>query len=383
MVKVAMENWRLEAANQRLASALDQVRDVVVILDAHEGAILHANTPFAHLFGTSSHWAPRTTFRELFDGSALASALDQACVGLPWTGCSSLKTYSGKRITFDGSVAPLCNAEGKVDSLVVRLQDISQEVERHHHIRQAQKMETLGVMAGGMAHDFNNLIGAILNAAELIEAQIEPGSPIRKKVEIIQRVGGRAKALSKQVLNFSHRTEDHWTPFELRPLVLEVINVLQTTLPPNVELHSDLASEIWILGDPSQMHQVVMNLGINASQAMQPQGGVLSIRLQQVESNLDAGDRVMLESCALLSLEDTGCGMDQVTLDRIFEPFFTTKDLGQGTGLGLSVVHGIIQGHRGHMQVTSEPGKGSAFKISLPLLPGPPSGQHLSFLDQS
>jgi signal transduction histidine kinase len=304
----------------------------------------------------------------LLECRALAAALEQASSGLAWTGRSSLKTHEGKRIFFEGTVSPVRTAEGVVESLVVRLRDITPEVEKDHHLRQTQKLDALGALAAGMAHDFNNLIGAILTAAELIELQVGPDSPIKKKLEIIHQVGGRAKELSHQILNFSRRSNDHWRPFDMTGLVAEVIGALQTTLPANVEVQSALAEGVRVLGDSSQLHQVIMNLGINGSQAMQPDGGVLSIQLQHVEAGRREGDQPYPEACVLLTIEDTGCGMDPRTLERIFEPFFTTKQVGQGTGLGLSVVYGIVQGHGGALQVSSEPGKGSCFKVRLPVL---------------
>jgi len=367
VVRDATEKKRLEETSKRLSSALDQVMEVIAILDAGDGSILYSNTMFSQVFGQPRLAVPKQKFMEFFECRILTTALEQAGSGQAWTGRSSLKTHAGKRIIFEGTVSPVRNTEGLVESLVVRLRDVTQEEEKDRHLRQAQKMDALGVLAGGMAHDFNNLICAILNAAELIEMQLEPDSPIQKKLQIIQRVGGRAKDLSSQILNFSRRADDKWTLFDLTGLVAEVISVLQTTLPGNVEIRSDLTSGVKILGDPSQLHQVIMNLGINGSQAMQPEGGVLSIHLQPMEAGRRTGDQPFPESCILLTIEDTGCGMDQPTLDRIFEPFFTTKDVGHGTGLGLSVVYGIVQGHGGNLQVSSEPGRGSSFKIRLPI----------------
>jgi signal transduction histidine kinase len=341
--------------------------EVVAILEAGSGAILYSNSHFSQLFGDPSQWAPGQRFTERFDCRILATALEQARLGQAWTGRSSLRTHAGKRISFEGTVTPERNLEGAIESLVLRLRDISLEVEKDHNLLQAQKMTALGALAGGMAHDFNNLIGAILAAAELIERQIEPDNPIQKRLEVIQRVGGRARDLSKQILNFSRRSEDKWAPFDLTALVSEVITFLQTTLPRNVEVRSDLAKGIRILGDPSQLHQAIMNLGINGSQAMQPNGGVLFIQLQPEETGQKEPDQPFQEPCVMLTIKDTGCGMDPYTLERIFEPFFTTKEAGQGTGLGLSVVNGIIHGHGGNLQVSSQLGKGSSFKICLPI----------------
>ena len=367
VAKDLTEKKHLEETSKRLSSALDQVMEVIVILNARDGAIIYSNTLFSQIFGNPILCSPQQKFMDLFECRILATALEQARSGQAWTGRSFLKTYAGRRITFEGTVSPVRTLEGVVESLVVRLRDITQEVEKDRRLRQAQKMDALGALAGGMAHDFNNLIGAILNAAELIEMQIEPESPIQKKLEFIQQVGGRAKELSTQILNFSRRSDDKWAPFDLTDLVEEVISLLQSTIPRNVELRSDLTKGIRILGNPSQLHQVIMNLGINGSQAMQPNGGVLSIQLQHVEAGRRVVDPPFPEPCVLLTIEDTGCGMDPHTLERIFEPFFTTKEAGHGTGLGLSVVNDIVQGHGGNLQVSSQPGKGSSFKIRLPI----------------
>ena len=367
VAKVVTEKRQLEETSKRLSSALDQVMEVIAILDAGDGSIIYSNTNFSQIFGNPSQWPPHQKFMDLFECQILATALEQARSGQAWTGRSSLKTYAGKSIAFEGTVSPVRNVEGVVESLVVRLRDITLEVEKDRHLRQVQKMDALGALAGGMVHDFNNLICAILSAAELIERQVGPDSPIQKKLELIQQVGGRAKELSKQILNFSRRTDDTWIPFDLTSLVTEVTGLLQTTFPSNVEVRGELAKGIRILGDPSQLHQVLMNLGINGSQAMQPDGGVLSIHLEQVETGRRVGDQSFLAPCVQLTVMDTGCGMDPYTLERIFEPFFTTKEVGHGTGLGLSVVYGIVHAHGGNLHVSSEPGKGSSFKIRLPI----------------
>jgi len=367
VVKDLTQKRQLVEASRRLASALDQVMEIIAILDVGDGSIIYSNAPFRQMFGNPLQTLPKPTFTKLFECRALAAALDQAGSGLAWTGRFSLKIPAGKSLTFEGTVSPVRNAEGVVESLIVRLRDITLEVEKDRHLLQAQKMNALGILAGGMAHDFNNLVSAILTAAELIEMGIEPDSPIQKKVKIIQRVSTRAKELSAQILNFSRRGDDAWTPFDLTSLVEEAIGFLQSTLPVNVDVRSDLVKGVRIIGDPSQLHQVITNLGINGSHAMQPDGGILSIQLKPFNGGRRAGEQPFPEPCALLTIEDTGCGMEPQTLEQIFEPFFTTKELGHGTGLGLSVVHRIVQGHGGNLQVSSEPGKGSTFKIRLPI----------------
>lgn len=197
--------------------------------------------------------------------------------------------------------------------------------------------------------------------------QVEPDSPVRRKLEIIQRVGDRAKGLTSQILNFSRRSEGKWSLIDFSDLIIEATGVLKTTFPENVKVRTDLTKGIKIYGDPSQLHQVIMNLGINASQAMQPGGGTLSIQLQPAAHDHGGTLQSSVEPCVLLTVEDSGCGMDSHTLERIFEPFFTTKTAGHGTGLGLSVVYDIVHGHGGSLQVSSKPGQGSSFQILLPL----------------
>ncbi|MDR3673548.1 MAG: response regulator [Holophaga sp.] len=230
---------------------------------------------------------------------------------------------------------------------------------------QVEKMDALGVLAGGIAHDFNNILSAILSAAELIEWQLEADSPARSKLEIIYKAGQRARELNQQVLSFSRRAEEKRIPFDLSAVVKEVAALLRATLPEAIRIHSDIASSVWVMGDPGQLHQVIMNLAVNGYQALKQQGGTLSLGLAEFE---EPGAPRM----ALLTVGDTGAGMSQAVRERIFEPFFTTKPEGQGTGLGLSVVHGIVHKHGGSIQVDSEPGQGARFQVAIPCQPPQP-----------
>jgi len=356
-----------EERNRRLAAALDQVGEAMALVDAGSGTILYHNGLFLRMFGAPRFRSSGWTISACLESPVLCAALEGAREGRTWTGRATVRTASGRNVAAEGSISPVRATGGAVESLLVRLRDISQELEEDHQQLQTQKMDALGVLAGGLAHDFNNLIGAILNAAELIELQVGADSPIQPKLEIIQRVGGRARELSSQILNFSRRTDEKWRPFDLADLAAEAISVLEATLPRNVEIRSRLTEGITVFGEPSQWHQVLMNLGINASQAMQPTGGVLAIDLVHEELDPRVVDQLYTEPCALLVFTDTGCGMGEETLEHIFEPFFTTKGVGHGTGLGLSLTYGIIQRHQGHLHVTSKPGQGSTFKIRLPL----------------
>ena len=359
-----------EPSAHHLAAVLDQLPDPVALLHAESGSLRHVNAAFNQHFAPASQ-APRTEhllerLREAGPSHALPTALVQARAGLPWGGVVSLKGPSGALTAYEGVLSPVQPAGGAVDMLILQLRDTTLEGERYRQLREAQRLSALGALAGGVAHDFNNLIGAILGAAELMELHVEPQGPLWKKVEIIRQVCGRARELTRQILTFGRRSDANWTPLNLTDLAVEVANLLKTTLPPNVTVRTDLSQGLRVLGDASQLYQVIMNLGINASQAMQPGGGQLSIRLEALEPGPAAPGQAASGPKICLSVEDSGCGMDPLTLERIFEPFFTTKAAGQGTGLGLSVVHGIIEGHGGHLQVSSQPGRGSAFRIYLP-----------------
>jgi signal transduction histidine kinase/CheY-like chemotaxis protein len=227
---------------------------------------------------------------------------------------------------------------------------------------QMEKMDALGALAGGIAHDFNNILSAILSAAELMEWQLEADSPVRSKLEIIYKAGQRARALNQQILTFSRRTEEKRIPFDLSAVVKEVAALLRATLPERIRVQTDVASSVWVMGDPGQLHQVIMNLAVNGFQALKEQGGTLSLGL--AESEEPGAERM-----ALLTVGDTGAGMSPEVRERIFEPFFTTKPEGEGTGLGLSVVHGIVHKHGGSIQVDSEPGQGTRFQVAIPCQP--------------
>ncbi len=239
-------------------------------------------------------------------------------------------------------------------------------------LRQAQKMEAIGTLAGGIAHDFNNILTPIIGYAEMGLLVCESDATLRSSLEEILKASHRAKELVRQILTFSRQSENELRPVRLGTIVSEVRTLLRGSIPSNVELRCELKSEKDIVrADPTQLHQVVMNLCTNAIHAMKEQGGVLELTLEPVKidgktrgalSRLRRGDYVDL------TVRDTGIGMDKQTLERIFEPFFTTKRSGEGTGMGLAVVHGIVTSLNGTIKVESELGKGTAFHIVLPLI---------------
>jgi signal transduction histidine kinase/ActR/RegA family two-component response regulator len=236
-------------------------------------------------------------------------------------------------------------------------------------LRQSQKMEAIGTLAGGIAHDFNNILGAIVGYGELAQQKAPEGSSLRRYLDNIMQAAGRARVLVDRILGFSRTGLAERVPVHIESVVAETLELLRASLPPNVRLMKELsAGNAAVIGDETHLHQVTMNLCTNALQAM-PQGGVLRVALEPVRletalslsrARLAAGDYLRL------TVSDSGTGIPAEFVDRIFDPFFTTKRVGEGTGLGLSLVHGIVVDLGGAIEVSTAPGKGTTFRIWLP-----------------
>ncbi len=235
---------------------------------------------------------------------------------------------------------------------------------------QAQKIEAIGTLAGGIAHDFNNLLAAIIANTETALFDLPLGSPVRESLEEVVKAGIRGRDLVKQILSFSRKSEKKQKVLKLGPLITETFTFLRSSLPTTIEmdLHLETNSDV-IDADPSQIQQILMNLCTNATYAMRGKMGKIEVGLETI--TLDSKDFLPDKEMSpgdylVLTVKDTGSGMDEEVRRRIFEPFFTTKSPGEGTGLGLSVVYGIVKSHKGGITVQGEPGKGSVFKVYLP-----------------
>lgn len=239
-------------------------------------------------------------------------------------------------------------------------------------LRQAQKMEAIGTLAGGIAHDFNNILTPIIGYTEMAMMTLPPEDPIQTNLDEVLKASHRAKDLVKQILTFSRQTEHEIKPIRLIPLVKEVTQLLHGSVLPTIELRLTIQTERDIVkADPTQMHQVIMNLCTNAIHAMKDKGGTLEIGVRQLLINSRTHGplaRLRFGTYIEIMVRDSGHGMDRAVQDRIFEPFFTTKRSGEGTGMGLAVVHGIIAALQGTITVESEVGKGTTFHVVLPLL---------------
>ncbi len=249
-----------------------------------------------------------------------------------------------------------------------RLEEERARMERQ--LLQAQKMEAIGTLAGGIAHDFNNILSAIVGFAELSLMSSELDPTLIENLEKILSASSRAKGLVRQILTFSREAREDSKPIRIKQAVTEAIGFIRASVPDTIEIVHDLQSEGTIFANPSQIHQLIMNLCTNAAHAMQENGGILSVSLDNLSINsFDRNDTSALPSgdYIRLSVKDTGHGMTANTIEKIFDPFFTTRRDGQGTGLGLSVVHGIVKSNKGTIAVESKPGKGSVFHVYFPL----------------
>ena len=296
-----------------------------------------------------------------------------------------------------GSIAPVRDETGKITHFVAVRRDVSKEVELEKQLLQAQKLESLGVLAGGIAHDLNNTLTPIMGFTALVEENLPEGSPNRENLKEVLKSSERAKNLVRQILAFSRRGEQERKPVDIAGIVKEATKLLRATMPPTIEIRQNIDPECGqVRADATQIEQVMMNLCTNAYQALGDAGGLLEVSLTQVEvSPEDARAHPHLQGGphVKLTVSDTGPGIDAAIVERVFEPFFTTKGVGEGTGLGLSIVHGIVTAHGGAISCRSEAGKGTSFFVYLPRLDeaaagerehseAPPKGaEHILFVD--
>jgi PAS domain S-box-containing protein len=288
-----------------------------------------------------------------------------------WLGEMIARKKGGETFIAQVSSGMIKNREGIPLCIMASYLDVSERHKYEDQIRQAQRLEAMGTLAGGIAHDFNNILSPIIGYAEIVQDEFKKGSEPWQNQQAILDAGFRARDLVGQILAFARQAEHERKPVQISNIIREVLKLLRSSLPTTIEIRQNIEEASGLVNaDPTQIHQIIMNLCTNAFHAMESTGGVLEISLTSVNVNSNdyrVNNQLLTQGqYLLLDITDTGCGMDQMIVNRIFEPYFTTKEKGKGTGLGLSVVHGIVKSCGGHIAVFSEPGKGTKFRIYLP-----------------
>ncbi len=365
----------LERHEARFRALIEGAADLIAVIDAR-GAVVYTS-PSCHrvldLSPAELASRPATEFVHPHDVAAFAAAIQHAehapLTAVPFLARLRHRDGSWRRMD---AVARSIPAQSPDGFIVVNARDVTERHALEQQLAQAHKLQAIGTLAAGIAHDFNNILAAILGNAELARRDLDAGHPAAESVRGILSAGQRAKDLVRRILLFSRPQEQDLTPIQVGPVVDETVKLLRSTLPAGVELRLEVASDLPLVrADALQLNQVVFNLATNAWHALNEQRGRIDLRLEACRVDRSLGDAAALRPgpYVRLSVRDNGEGIDATTLGRIFEPFFTTKPPGQGTGLGLSVVHGIVTSHGGTILVDSEPGRGTTFHVYLPASP--------------
>ncbi len=381
----ALENKKtrqaLQESEERLRTVYETFPDPVTIIQAEDGRCIDVNSAFTRVTGWSATevigktaaeldiWEDPAERQKLVDGIAEKGKIDNLE--------ARFRLKDGRTITaLISAVLIRLNDRPLILTITRDISELKSAQQEREQLKtqliQAQKMEAIGTLAGGIAHDFNNILGAIIGYAEMALYDTRQDSMEHYNIDQVLKAGHRAKDLVKQILAFSRKSEQNKQIISLTPVIKEALNLLRASLPTTIEIRQQIESNLdAIYADPTQIHQVMMNLCTNAGHAMADTAGILSVSLQNLDltakaaamyPDLSTGPYVKLSIC------DTGHGMDAATMDRIFDPYFTTKAQDKGTGMGLAVVHGIVKGHGGSIRVDSTPGKGSRFDILFPIM---------------
>ena len=295
--------------------------------------------------------------------------------GHTWQGDFVCRRKDAGDYTVHATIAPILDKDGRVRNYLAVHEDVTAVRQEQDHRRQleaqlfqAQKLETIGTLAGGIAHDFNNILTGILGFTEIASLALPEDHPAHNDLAEVRKAGMRAKDLVAQILTFARQKDSQQVPLELAHSVDEALKLVRASTPATIEIERDLQPGR-VRSDPTAIHQVVLNLCTNAVHAMRGQVGRLSLRIAPMattEPRVDITPKLKPGNYLCLSVRDTGHGMDEKTLKRLFEPFFTTKKVGEGTGLGLALVRGIVNAHNGALRIASQPGVGTTFDIFLP-----------------
>ena len=365
---------KIKSSERNYRSLFDTSRDGILFMSL-EGHIEKANDAFCDMVGigmdellffTYENYTSergRRIYREIIDNQVLKRGYSDE--------------FRNELIRKDDTRVPVVvrlwlvrDDKGDPLRMLKIVRDITRQIQLETQLRQSQKMESIGTLAGGIAHDFNNILGAIMGYVQLAQLNIKNEGAARHNLDNVLIACNRAKDLVSHILTFSRQSETVRKPVRINRIVIEALKLIRASLPSTIEIRQDIEKENTLVNtDPTEIHQIIMNFCTNSLHAMEGKGGVLSVSLRPIE--IDEISAMFIKDIVpgpylKLTVSDTGCGIDKDSMERIFDPYFTTKKKDEGTGLGLSVVHGIVKAHKGFINVQSEVGKGSIFEVFFP-----------------
>ncbi len=382
--RILDQQKELEKSEVRFRTAFDQSFQFMAILDT-DGKIIEANALAHDLYADKNQdftgrylWDVRQ-FEKPDEKNILKESIKKAAANIPTNDETNLVRPDGTILPVIRTISPVRDEFGSVVYVTVQGHDISQikqaEEEKlllETQLRQAQKMEALGTLAGGIAHDFNNILSVVMGYAELANQNHHDPLKLRSHIEKIVAAANKARDLIQQILGFSRQAVLKKTAFKPSLAIKEAAKLLRASIPSFIDMRLDIDPECGrIFADHTQFHQILINLCTNAYHAMEFKPGILDICLNETmitEPQYFSNTSIEPGQYAHIQIKDTGIGMTEETVERIFDPYFTTKEIGKGTGMGLSIVHGIIKNHNGHIHVESAYGKGTTFHLYFPIL---------------
>jgi PAS domain S-box-containing protein len=364
------ERRRAEEQVKEQAELLDKAHDAIAVRDL-EQHIIFWNNGAQRLYGwTAGEILGKNADELLYKGktSQLIDAKKSVIEKGEWKGELGHITKEGKEIIVQSRWTMVFDSDGKPNSILIINTDITEMKMLEGQLLRAQRMESIGTLAAGMAHDLNNMLTPVILSLQMLKERLKDEQS-QKMLDILERNSLRQANLIKQIMSIARGIEVERKPLQVSDIISEIGTIAKETFPRDIELRNEVTNGLWtISGDVTQLHQVIMNLCVNARDAM-PDGGVISISAENffvdknyVREHIDA----KVGSYVVITVSDTGTGIPPKIMDRIFEPFFTTKEQGKGTGLGLSISHGIVKSHGGFINVYSEVGKGTSFRVYLP-----------------
>ncbi|MDF7824983.1 PAS domain S-box protein [Pontiellaceae bacterium B12227] len=361
----------LEGERIRLSAAINQSAEAIVITDEH-GMIQYVNPAFEEVTGFSVEEALGTNLSIMksnrHDDRFYDALWEKVRSGQSWNGRIINRHKNGTYYTSEAAFSPVKDSQNRIVNYVAAVRDVSRQVELEEHMRQAQKMDAVGRLAGGVAHDFNNILQSILGFSGILLAEMEAGTPQYEDVSEIRKAARRAGDLTRQLLTLSRKHNVEYAVLDLNSIIRSNEKMMSRLIGERVQFEFDFDPDLKpVLADLSQIEQIILNLFINARDAM-PEGGALRVKtfnVSEPSGNQEEVADTFTQVC--LEVSDSGCGIRDDVREHLFEPFFTTKRVGEGTGLGLSVVYGIVQQHGGRIEVKSKVGEGAVFSVFLPV----------------